>query len=194
MMIWVLFKLLKIEGAPLTRVEGKKNEENAKRDSASSKIQNCVGALSCTMYFLWWQKMDLLTLLIPKTPLNIWWWDWKSFFEKLCISFGKIFGKGASLSFFMSPILVCSFPTAVIIIIFCVSSCSLNGCCLVAMIMNLMIVQRKAQITLAVPHLFLNHPNDWITRAFHIIAPNATQTCTEYRVVRKYQNTISLFK
>lgn len=28
MMIWVLFKLLKIEGA-LTRVEGKKNEENA---------------------------------------------------------------------------------------------------------------------------------------------------------------------
>ena len=27
-------------------------------------------------------------------------------FEKLCISFGKIFGKGASLSFFMSPRLV----------------------------------------------------------------------------------------
>ena len=40
------------------------------RDSASSKIQDCVGALSCTMYPLlplWWQKMDLLTLLIiPK--------------------------------------------------------------------------------------------------------------------------------
>lgn len=73
------------------------------RDSASSKIQDCVGALSCTMYPLlplWWQKNGPFdTFDNPKTLLNIWWWHWKSFLKNCALVLGKSLVKGLHYHF-----------------------------------------------------------------------------------------------